>query len=61
MSADKNPQPKCCSECIHFKRSLPYAWGKCTVDLPWWIEWHDTTIHPPERKAEECDCFTIKP
>jgi len=54
-------EPKCCSQCLHFKRSFIFEWGKCIAPLPWWTDELNETIHIPEHKAEDCPCFTPKP
>jgi hypothetical protein len=47
-----------CSNCQHWKRAEPYAWGKCEYPTPWWCESRGPIIHPTENNAKDCDCYS---
>lgn len=47
-----------CSNCQHWKRAEPYAWGECEYPTPWWCESRGPIIHPIENNAKDCDCYS---
>ena len=61
MSTDE-PNPRCCSECVHFQR-LTIDLGDCDALIPWWA--YDPELNPrmqaTETWANSCMCFTPKP
>ena len=47
-----------CSNCKHWKRAEPYAWGKCEYLTPWWCESRGPVIHQTQNNAKNCDCYS---
>jgi hypothetical protein len=62
MSTDE-PNPRCCSECVHYRASQFPDRGECWAPTPWWLNVSDADaiIHLPETLAENCPCFLPKP
>lgn len=49
---------KICSNCLHWKRAKPYAWGICKHPVPFWCHSSSPMIAPKEPRAEQCDGYT---
>jgi hypothetical protein len=47
-----------CGDCAYWLPNLPYAWGKCGVPIPMWVDVdHNEAPIIYVRDASECDCF----